>query len=226
MNTHKMWLFITIGQINTWIEYLLKYHSTLAILYWIGLRVSEVVGDSGCRWKILSAKGKLLSRNLQLPEKWWKLPEEEGLWVWKSREPTKGILKEDIQLRNGIVYITSNPLKHGRRDSAIELSSSLPLVDYIIEAWNLAKSGDRVFKVRHSQLWDTLHKLMVVDMPEFKGLHQFRHNRAQKFANDEDATLRDMMAWFGWRRSATADSYITGARSTSKMRNILSKEVS
>ena len=42
--------------------------SLVVILYYCGLRIAEVTGDKGRRWKILSKEGRTLSRAGALPE--------------------------------------------------------------------------------------------------------------------------------------------------------------
>ncbi|MGD0803898.1 MAG: hypothetical protein ABSA11_07485 [Candidatus Bathyarchaeia archaeon] len=200
-------------------EYLLKYRSTLAMFYYSGLRCSEVIGDIGPKWKVLSNNGRILSRNLQLSKEWWKLPESDGIWVWKSRPSAKGILKEDLEIKQGTLYIYSKPLKGGLRESPIEISTALPYVDYIIQARNLTDAGDRVFRLRRSALWQTLRKLVGY------GSHRFRKSRVNWFASQPDVNLKDMLQWFGWRRSATADFYIVKAKSATDMKNILNRVV-
>lgn len=203
----------------------LIHKSLAAILFYLGIRIAEICGDKERKWKVLSAKGIALSKDGRLPRKWIKIPEEEGLWVWRTRPPLPGIRKEDIILDEdtGILRIFSEPLKHGRREGEgqLELDINYPFVNLIVKQWKKTKEGDRVWPMSTFQAWYYVKQASKDKIYP----HAFRENRATQFARDPTIAIADMQQWFGWARASTADSYIQPIRSLQKARESLEKEI-
>ena len=195
-----------------------KYRGAFTLLFWTGLRVSECLGDNGLSWRVLSPQCKILSNTGNLPEDWIKSPESSGLWELKSRPPNKGLIKEDLSVKGNILYVHSDPLKHGRRDRDIELSTTLPHVNFILNSWRSTDVGERIFKVSRKQLWFTLYMLSGLKT------HSFRASRAMNYASDPNIDLASILLGMGWRRSQTADSYISQSRSFTKLRESLDRQ--
>ncbi len=198
---------------------LLVWKSLVTLLYYAGFRISEIIGDYKRRWKILSPKGRALQRQNKLPEDWIKIDESENLWVWKYRDELPGIVKEDISLDGTQLTIFSEPLKHGKREGeGIELSTTYPYVNLIVQQWKKAESGEKVWNVSRWKM-----KQMFRDIELYP--HAFRFSRATRFAHDPEMSIADMMEWFGWARATTADSYIVPVRSLAKSLRSIEKEL-
>jgi integrase len=191
--------------------------SLVAILYYSGLRIAEVVGDSGRRWKRLTEKGQQLSQAGQLPENWM---EVEGLWEFKRRGELPGIVKEDITEEGETLYLSSDPLKHGKREEPLELDTAWPMVKGIRIQWDHAKPLSRVWPVSQ-----TTARMILRGAAETLYPHAFRASLASNMARDPTMSVSDLMGWFGWARSSTADAYIMAQRSRVKARESIKKMV-
>lgn len=191
--------------------------SLVTILFYGGLRIGEVVGDSGRRWKIMSEKAKLLANTTGLPEDW---KTTRDLYVHRLRGELTGILKEDVSLEGDTLFITSDPLKHGKREEPLELSMAWPRVVDIGRQWYAAQAGRRVWPISQTSARSILSKAMVNLYP-----HAFRASLASNMARDPDMSVSDLMGWFGWARSSTADAYIMAQRSRVKAKKSIEKLV-
>ena len=193
--------------------------SLVAVLYYGGLRIAEVVGDSGRRWKVLTEKGLALKNSTAgLPDNWMEDPE---LWKFKRRGELRGIVKEDIELEKDTLYITSDPLKHGHREEPLELSLAWPRVADIGRQWYHATPGGRVWSMSQTTARTILKGAVETLYP-----HAFRASLASNMARDPNMSVSDLMGWFGWARSSTADAYIMAQRSRVKARESIGKMVS
>ena len=79
---------ISFGEFEALIEKIdiknVTFRSLVTILYYIGLRIAEIVGDGPRKWKKLTKYGKSLSRDGDLPKN-WKDSAEGELWYWEER---------------------------------------------------------------------------------------------------------------------------------------------
>lgn len=198
---------------------ILEWKSLIAMLFYTGFRISEIIGDYKRKWKVLSPKGRRLQRQNKLPKDWIKIDESEKLWVWKYRGELPGIVKGDISLEGTRLTIFSDPLKHGKREGeGIELSTTYPHVDLIIQQWENTAPGEKVWDVSQWKM-----KNMFSDIGSYP--HAFRFSRATRFAHDPQMSIADMMEWFGWARGTTADSYIVPVRSVAKSLRSIEREL-
>lgn len=196
--------------------------SLTALLYYLGLRVAEIVGDRPRKWKKLTDKGIVLSNARNLPPNWMET-EEGDLWYWKHRKTLPGILKEDITLDGDTLRIYSKPLKHGKREGVgqLELDIHYPYVNLIIEQWQKTKPGEKIWNTSTWKVWNLISSLSEGRLYP----HAFRLSRATRLARNPDMSIADMQQWFGWARASTADSYILPARSVSKVKDSIREEL-
>jgi len=194
--------------------------SLVAGLFYTGLRVGEVVGDSNRKWKALTPQGIQLSRTQGgLPKSWMNTPEGE-LWAWRNRGYLPGLIKEDIHREGEILYIDSVALKHGRRENPLELILNWPYVDLIEAQWIRTMANKRVWPISQSSVRIILRKASDILYP-----HAFRGSLASSMARDPTISVSDMMGWFGWARASTADAYIMAQRSVVTARQSIGRMV-
>ena len=198
------------------------FRSLVAILYYFGLRIAEICGDKKRKWKKLTNYGKSLSRDGVLPRD-WKDTEEGELWYWEERDPLPGILKEDITLQGDILRIFSKPLKHGKREGEgqLELDLRYPHVDLILQQWEKAEPGEKVWDVSTWKAWNFISEISGGTVYP----HAFRLSRATVMARNPEMSIADLKQWFGWARGETADKYIVPVRSVIKARKALADEI-
>jgi hypothetical protein len=192
--------------------------SLVAILYYSGLRIAEVVGDSGRRWRVLSEKGQALANSEKgLPPDWI---HDATLSEAKRRGLLHGVLKEDMTLEGETLYLNSDPLKHGKREDPLELDLAWPMVRGIKKQWDLAEPKHRVWGISQ-----TTARMILRGAAEMLYPHAFRASLASNMARDPDMSVSDLMGWFGWARSSTADAYIMAQRSRVKAKKSIEKMV-
>lgn len=201
----------------------LLYQSTYALLWYSGLRSSEVVGSPPLKWRVLSNEGIRLFRNNNLPKEWWKTEETMGLWVYRIGESYPGLHREDIMIDypNKQLLINCEPLKGGIRPEPLNIFAGLKYVNLIEKQWFYTKPKERVFPIGHERLYSVLRGVF-----ENKKVHPhtLRHERINRFAENPNVTIPNMMNWMGWARASTADSYISRVRGSKKMGEILAGE--
>jgi integrase len=189
--------------------------------FYTGLRLAELVGDTPRKWKILNHEGKRLQTIGELPgrpedREWMRDP---NLWEWRYRDPLPGLVKEDVRVQGDTVYIISKPLKHGKRKHALELPVDLPYMNLVIDIAESTEPKERVFPFSENQVWRAFTKAGNI-YP-----HAFRYSRATNMAKTPGMALKDLMGWFGWARSATADAYLTGEESIAKARDSITQSM-
>jgi integrase len=187
--------------------------SLVVILYYCGFRISEATGDGDRKWKVLSVEGRALSKQKKLPDNWMDGEYENKLWWWRRRSSSlPGIVKEDIKVQDGNIYITSKPLKHGKRTGSLELPLSLPMVDLVVNQWKATPDGAKVWPITQHKAWRIISSASGGKIYP----HSFRNSRATSMASSDQISIRDMMGWFGWSRATTADNYIFEQKSRAK----------
>ena len=139
----------------------------LAIGYWTGFRVSEVLGDSGRKWKVKSGEVR-------------------------HSEPFPGLLKENVWVDESYIYILQVSRKHGHRVDPVALPLTLPFVDLIVERWKEAKEGERVFPIDEVACWRIFKRLD----PKLYW-HLFCLTRVTRLAEDKRNSLADIVRFTG-----------------------------
>lgn len=194
--------------------------SLIVLLWYAGLRIAEICGDTPRRWKVLTTEGKRLSKELgKAPKDWMKTDE---LWEWRYRGPLPGILKEDIKFREGIMYVFSEPIKGGFREEpgTLEFDISNPHVDLIFQQWEQTADGQKVWPIHQHDVWLAIAKASGGRLYP----HAFRLGRATALAGNPGISISDLKQFFGWNRAVTADKYIIQAQTSTKIRKMISTE--
>lgn len=179
------------------------YTSLLVILYYTGLRIAEIVGDGERRYLILSDAGIEQRRMGRLPTDWREIPELHREYI---RPAVEGILKEHIRTEGNLIKISAPALKRGIRKATDELVLSLeyPYVALIREQERATEPREKVWPM---STWHAWHIISTVSDGEFYP-HFFRFNRATLAAGDPTVSILDLRSWFGWKSTATIESYI------------------
>lgn len=162
----------------------------LTILYYTGLRVTEIVGDPPHKYRTLS-KGLKVSKRLH------------------------GIRQQDLEVVGDYLLVDVKEIrKHGQRQEPLWIPVNKLGVDMVVEAWKEAKNPeDRVFPISRVTAWRFIKEVAGNRYPHF-----FRLNRATNFAKDPRTSVFDLKKWFGWVDARTIEKYMGKAgRTTRKM---------
>jgi len=182
----------------------LMVKSLLVILYWTGLRKTEVIGSKPHRYVLKPCK---------------KHPQP----IVKMTEAVAGILKEDIEVKGDRLIIHAVARKHGKREAPLELFLDLPYVDLIVEQWKQTSPKRRVFSISE---WDSWNLMKQIDKRKY--LHFFRFNRITELCGDPSVSIREVASWTGLT-IPTIDSYMERSgrfiRSTAEKMRSRAKQV-
>lgn len=163
----------------------------LAMLYYTGLRITEIVGDKPHKYYLKDGT-----------EKWTK--------------PFHGIRNTDLSIQLNFLKVDVREVrKRGKREEPIWIPLNKPGVDSIIEAWrNTKEMFKRVFPITKWLAWRLISTVTEGKLYP----HYFRLNRATEFANKPETSLLELKQWFAWARMETASFYMGKAgRTTKKM---------
>jgi len=166
----------------------LMIKSLLVVLFWTGLRKTEVIGAKAHRYILPPTKG----------------PGHEEPIV-KYSEAIPGILKDDITIRGEDLVIEAVARKHGKRTAPLELWLKLPHMVLIIQQLKkrIEEGGDpRVWPISEFDSWKIMKKI-----DKRKYLHYFRFNRITDFCSDPTQSVADVCSWSGLTPQ-TIDSYM------------------
>lgn len=151
----------------------LTIKSFLAILYWTGLRKTEVHGAKPHRYVLPSCK-------------------RHSKPVAKHTEEVPGILKEDIWVESDALKVRAVARKHGKREAPLELWLGFPFMDLIVEQWKRTLEGERVWPISEWDSWDIMKKI-----DKRKYLHFFRLNRITEMCANPEMSVADICSWTG-----------------------------
>ena len=160
--------------------------SLLAILYWTGLRKTEVIGAKPHRYVLKPC-------NIH------KIREEPEV---KFTEAITGILKEDIWIKEGFLYVDAIARKRGKRKGPLAIPLSQDYVYLIVEQWEMTEPKQKVWAISESHAWRLMKRLA----PKLY-LHFFRFNRVTKFAGNPNTSIRQICSWTGMT-AQTVDAYL------------------
>lgn len=197
----------------------LRDASLLAVFYWTGLRLAEVVGDRPRRYKVSRFTPQEREDFRRKGIDWKKNPDP---YVIRTSLERPGIRKEDILFDSSrdSLFITALAFKHGKRDAPLELSLSLPYVDLIKNQWERTKPGEKVWDLRREYAWEIIKGFS----PKLY-THFYRLNRAMDFVDSPTTSPADLLSWFGWKRVQTAYNYLElGGRRIQKMSEVMVKK--
>ncbi|MEM3459579.1 MAG: hypothetical protein QXN36_01630 [Candidatus Bathyarchaeia archaeon] len=169
---------IDLGKYDT-----LTVKSFLALLYWTGLRKTEVHGAKPHRYILPSCK-------------------KHSETIIKETEAVPGILKEDIEVKGDVLYIEAVARKHGKREAPLELWIKLPFVDLIVEQWKRTEPKQRVWPLSE---WDSWQIMKRIDKKKY--LHYFRFNRITELCSNPKLSVADICSWTGLT-PATVNEYM------------------
>lgn len=126
-------------------------------------------------------------------------------WLGCRRSEPLYIMKENIEEKDGSLFITIPALKGGKRGGPIELPLSYYGVDLIKEAWQKTKKAKPIFPFSAK----TGYRIVKQLFPE-KTPHWFRHNRVTKLRKQIDGdtvTLDDVKSFTGIKSDSTIEHY-------------------
>jgi hypothetical protein len=189
----------------------LRDSSLLAIYYWTGLRLAEVVGDRPRKYKVSSFTIEQREDMKRKGLDWTKQP---NAYVTKTSPERPGVRKEDIEFdkERKVLSIQALALKEGKRDDPLELYLDLPYADLIKQQWDRTNPGEKVWNLSREYAWE-----IIKELDKRLYTHFFRFNRVMEVIELPDTSVVDLLSWFGWRRLQTAYNYLElGARSIKK----------
>lgn len=194
----------------------LRDASLLAVFYWTGLRLSEVVGDRPRSYKVSRFSREEREEMKRRGVDWKTQPNP---YITRTSPERPGIRQEDIELdeEKNVLSITALALKHGERKAPLQLSLDLPYVDLIKQQWERTRSREKIWDLKREYAWEILKEL---DPKLYT--HYFRFNRTMEFIKDPRISPPDLLSWFGWKRLQTAYNYLeVGGRRIKEMRNVM-----
>jgi hypothetical protein len=167
----------------------------LAILYWSGFRISEIIG--GAPHKVHRKDG-----SVSYTKPWAALTKEQ---IWKDEH---------------FLYVYSGARKHGHRDAPIQIPLELPYVDLIVKQWEATGQGQPVFRIPPVTWW---RMLKAVDPKLYN--HFFILNRLTKQAEDPEISMKDQEDWSGKSPATIAHYRALAGRNTRKAGELMRREL-
>jgi len=162
----------------------LTIRSFLSVLYWTGLRKTEIIGAKSHRYVLPPCP-------------------DHAEPIVKYTEEVTGILREDIKIVDkDILVIYAIARKHGRRDAPLEFWTGLPFIDLIIKQWKRTPEGGRVWAISE---WDGTYLMNQIDAKKY--VHFFRFNRITELCVDPEMSVGEICNWSGLTVQ-TVESYL------------------
>lgn len=161
----------------------LTVKSFLAVLFWTGLRKTEVIGAKAHRYVLPSCSTH---------------PEP----IFKFTEAIPGIVREDLEIKGESLFIEAVARKSGKRTAPLELWLELPYVDLIVEQARQTQPRARVWPISE---WDAWHIFKLIDAKKYP--HFLRFNRITELCANPKLSVADICSWTGLTPS-TINSYM------------------
>lgn len=125
-------------------------------------------------------------------------------WFGVYRSEALERVKEDFQLKGGVLKVRVPAKRGGERDVPLQIDADMPYVNLIIKRLNKLEEGERVWPFSPSTAWRIVKRALGKKYyPAF-----FRLNRAIRFLNDKTTTIPEMKAWFGWKSMKPISDYV------------------
>lgn len=172
----------------------LTVKSFLSILFWTGLRKTEVCGSMAHRYVLPPTRG---------------VGHKEP--IVKFTEAVNGILKDDIEIIGDSLFVECVARKGGKRTAPLELWLQLPYVNLIVEQWKrpplehplkILPEGARVWPISE---WDAWHLMKLIDQKKYP--HFLRFNRITELCANPKLSVADICSWTGLSPN-TINSYM------------------
>jgi len=149
----------------------------LAIAYWTGFRRSEVIGDSGLKWK---TKERVSLSGVVTPSE------------VRHSAPFPGLLKENVWTDESHIYFHLDKLRKHSKGGTKVFPLSLPFIDLILERWKETKDKERLFPIDESAQWQIFKN---IDPKLY--WHVFCFTRMTKLSEDKQNSLADIVRFSG-----------------------------
>jgi len=151
----------------------LTIKSFLAVLYWTGLRKTEVIGAK--------------------PHKYVCPPcRRHSQPITKHTDPIPGILKEDLEIKGDWMLVHAVARKHGKREAPLELWLGFPFMDLILEQWKRTQPKQRVWPISEWNSWNLMKKI-----DKRKYLHYLRFNHITDMCSNPEMSVAEICSWTG-----------------------------
>lgn len=175
-----------VDKINLLKQTPLMVKSLLTILYWTGLRKTEVIGAKPHRYVLPGCP-------------------YHAEPIIKYTDKIPGILKDDMQIVGEDLLVEAIARKHGDRTAPLRLWLKLPFMNLIIRQLKtrIEEGGDpRVWPISEWNSWK-----LIKQIDKRKYLHYFRFNRITHFCADPTMSVAYVCSWTGLKPQ-TIDSYM------------------
>jgi hypothetical protein len=103
-----------------------------------------------------------------------------------------GILKEDMWIQGGYLYVRAVARKYGKREAPLMLPLEFPYVDLIVKQWKQTQPKQRVWPISE---WDSWALMKRIDKRKY--LHFFRFNRITEMCSDPELSIAEICSWTG-----------------------------
>ena len=170
----------------------LTVKSFLSILFWTGLRKTEVHGAKAHRYILPPCR-------------------EHAEPLVKYTEAVPGIVFEDLEIKGESLFVECVARKGGRRTAPLELWLGLPYLDLIVEQFKRGpqeepymetEGGWRVWPISE---WDSWNLVKQIDQKKYP--HFFRLNRITELCANPNLSVADICSWTGLTPT-TINSYM------------------
>ena len=143
-------------------------------------------------------------------------------WIGCRRSEPLNMTKEDLQEKEGSLWIDIPAFKRGERGGKIELPLDLPGVEILKQRWLKCRKNRRMFPFATATTWRIIHRINPKISP-----HWLRHNRITGFRRLKDQgkiSTDDIKSWTGIKMDSTIEHYgmrtQDGIHKVSKVLNI------
>lgn len=126
-------------------------------------------------------------------------------WLGCRRSEPMFIFKEDVEEKDGSLYMTIPALKGGKRGGPVEFPLTLHGISFIREVWMKTRKEKKLFPFCDKTGYRIIKRLFPKKTP-----HWLRHNRLTKLRKKRDRgeiTTDNIKSFTGIRRDSTIERY-------------------